>query len=165
MTLRDLSRMLGIHDATIGQGLARGRTDWKHLPAVAKILDVPLEWLAYGENPPTWAAEPARIDIASIAAALHAAGGGTPGRGVALDSSRHYDARRSAAAASDRDDLVEELRSLRAVMSAQTEVMTELLRKCRKIDDMAEQLDRLEDRGPGLGGAADDMPARKRGGA
>jgi len=167
-TQADLSREAGVRQGTVSLIEREMQNGTRVMPAIAAALDVPLEWLVAGENPPDWYGRSQQmqqyladhIQAAALAAARVTAPGASPPV-AARDRAQAY----LPDAAHARDDVADELRSLRAMLSAQTEVMTELLRKCRKIDDMAEQLDRLEDRGPGLGGAADEMPARKRGGA
>ena len=56
MTQTALAEALGITQGSIGKifsGIAPGR---KHMRRIGEILEVPLEWLTVGENPPAWVA-------------------------------------------------------------------------------------------------------------
>jgi transcriptional regulator with XRE-family HTH domain len=71
-TQAELSRRAGLRQATVS-AIERSMQDGSRvMPMIAKELDVPLEWLVVGENPPTWATQPDPLeDAGSPQAIIH----------------------------------------------------------------------------------------------
>jgi len=101
----------------------------------AEVINVSREWLLNGDNPPPWAAHDDAIGDTCrpprIGALQEATG---PARGTTESTA-----------------MIEALHSLRVSQDQTTEVLTELVRKCRALDEALASLKRLEDLGPAPG--------------
>lgn len=138
MNQRELAEQLGVDPSTLTKSLVRQSPTWKHLDRCAELLQVPRQWLLSGENPPPWAEhydvigdtmKPPRMG--TLQGSAHVSGAPPPPQ---LDG-----------------DLLEVLKSMRAAQTQTTEVLTELVRRCRALDEAVASLKRLEDLGQASG--------------